>query len=111
MAVHPFDPLSLEEIDVARQVILDVNEGYMIDFREIFLREPAKELMKRFLDLEHAGKLETSTPRPPRLAMVQYDVIGPDKSFEFHESSVDISEKTRVSHKVVDSEHHANLTV
>lgn len=111
MAVHPFDPLSLEEIEVARQVILDRNDGKLIDFREIYLREPAKDLMKPFLELEHAGKLRHNIPRPPRLAKVQFDVVGPNKKFEFHESSVDVQKKEQVSHEVIDDAHHANLTV
>ena len=111
MVTHPFDPLTLEEIDVAREVILDCNDGKLIDFREIYLREPDKELMKPFLDLEHAGKLKQDTPQPPRLAKVQYDVVGPNKKFEFHESSVNIHTKEQVYHEVVDTVHHANLSV
>ena len=111
MAPHPFDPISLEEIDVARQIILDSNDGNLVDFREIYLREPAKELMKPYLKAEHAGTLSAKTPRPPRLAKVQFDVIGPNKTFEYHESNVDLDKKQQVSHEVIDAAFHANLTV
>lgn len=111
MAAHPFDPLSLDEIDIARQVILDYHDGRLIDFREIYLREPPKEKVKRFLELEHSGRLEESAPRPPRLAKVQFDVIGPNKSFEFHESTVDIGKKEQIYHEIIDTAHHASLTV
>ena len=111
MAAHPFDPLSLEEVEVARQVILDANDGSLIDFREIYLLEPAKDLMKQFLETEHAGKLDDSTPRPPRLAKVQFDVVGPNKKFEFHQSSVDVQKKEQVSHQIIDTAHHASLCV
>ena len=111
MVAHPLDPLTLEEIDVVRCVILDHNDGKLIDFREAFLHEPPKELMKQYLDLEHAGKLDSDTPRPPRLAKAQYDVVGLNKKFEFHESCVDVDKKERVSHEVVDDGHHASLTV
>ena len=111
MVAHPLDPLTLEEIDTARRVILEHNDGKLIDFREVFLSEPPKELLKQFLELEHAGKLTSDTPHPPRLAKAQYDVVGPNKKFEFHESSVDVNKKERVSHEVVDDAYHANLTV
>jgi primary-amine oxidase len=111
MAPHPFDPLTMEELLVARQTILDENQDNLIDFREIYLREPAKELMKQFLELEHTGKLNYDTLRPPRLAKVQYDVIGPNKKFEFHEASVDVHKKTIETHEVIDDAYHANLTM
>ena len=108
---HPFDPLSLEEVRIARQVILDANPQRMVDFREIYLREPAKELMKPYLDLEHSGRVDDATARPPRLAKVQYDVIGSDKTFEFHEASVDLRTKQLATHEVIHESHHANLTM
>ena len=111
MAPHPLDPLSLEEISVARQVILDQNAGNMVDFREIYLREPPKEMMKDFLELEHSGKIQADYHPPPRLAKVQYDVVGPNKKFEFHESTINVQEKTQTTHEIIDDSHHASLTM
>lgn len=111
MVPHPFDSLGLDEVGAARQIILDANPQKLVDFREIYLREPAKDLMKPFLDLEHAGKLNDQTPRPPRLAKVQFDVIAPNKTYEFHEASVDLNKQQLVSDEVINDSHHANLTV
>src|SRR4051812_767367 len=108
MTPHPLDMLSLSEVETARQVIVDANSNKVIDFREIFLQEPPKEELKPFLDLEHAGRLSPNTPRPARLAKVQYDVIGSSKIPEFHESVIDVQKRIRVSHEVVSSMHHAS---
>ena len=111
MVGHPFDPLSMEELLIARDVVLKQYSADVVDFREIYLREPDKELMKAFLDLEHAGKLNLDTPRPPRLAKVQYDIIKPGKTFEYHEAAVDLGKKCIAFHEVIDTVHHASLTV
>jgi primary-amine oxidase len=110
MTPHPLDMLSLSEVEMARQVIIDANRNKVIDFREIFLQEPPKEELKPFLDLEHAGHLNANTPRPARLAKVQCDVFGSNKVPEFHESIVDVEKRIRVSHEVVTA-HHASLTL
>ena len=113
MAPHPFTTLNAEETRTARSVILASHPDVVVDFREIYLQEPQKELMKEFLALEHAaqpGRSPHST-RPPRLAKCQYDVIGSDKIPEYHESVVDVERKTRVRHEVVGKEHQASLTL
>ena len=111
MHAHPFDPLSVDEFSTAREVILKEHPKDVVDFREIYLREPEKALMKQFLELEHTGKLTAETPRPPRLAKVQYDVIRPGKRFEYHEAAVDLQKESITWHEIVDTACHANLTV
>ncbi|KAF2012523.1 copper amine oxidase-like protein [Aaosphaeria arxii CBS 175.79] len=113
MAPHPFRTLNLEETRIAKQVILASHPDVVVDFREIFLQEPAKELMKEYLALEHSstpGQSPTSK-RPPRLAKCQYDVIGSDKIPEYHESIVDVETSTQVKHEVIGKDTQASLTM
>lgn len=113
MAPHPFKTLNVDETRIARDVILAQHPNVVVDFREIFLQEPAKEPMKQYLDLEHSSKPGQSptSKRPPRLARCQYDLIGSDKIPEYHESIVDVELKKRVRHEVIGKEHHASLTL
>ena len=113
MAPHPFKTLNVNETQIARDVILAQHSDVVVAFREIFLQEPAKELMKQYLDLEHSSKPGQSptSKRPPRLAKCQYDIIGSDKIPEHHESIVDVDLKKRVRHEVIGKEHHASLTL
>jgi Cu2+-containing amine oxidase len=108
---HPLDNLSVDETNAARDVVLATHPDGVIFFREIFLQEPAKEELTRFLALEHAGSLSSTTPRPARLAKCQYDVVGRDKVPEFHESIVDVVKKHSVHHVVVGKHQHASLTL
>jgi primary-amine oxidase len=114
MATHPFKTLSIEETRIARDVILSFHtDSVVVDFREIFLQEPNKELMKQFLSLEHSARPGQSphSKRPPRLAKCQYDVIGSDKVPEYNEAVVDVETKKRVKHEVVGKESQASLTL
>lgn len=113
MAPHPFKTLGSEETRIARDVVLSLHPDVVIDFREIFLKEPNKEAMKQYLSLEHAAKPGQSvdSKRPPRLAQCQYDVIGSDKIPEYHESVVDVETRKRVKHEVIGKEHHASLSL
>ncbi|KAF2726736.1 copper amine oxidase-like protein [Polyplosphaeria fusca] len=113
MAPHPFQTLGVEETRIAREVILSSHPDAVVDFREIYLQEPEKALMKQYLDLEHASTPGQSpaSKRPPRLAKCQYDIIGSDKIPEYHESVVDIESKKRVKHEVIGKEFHASLTL
>ncbi|CAO2649268.1 Nn.00g066530.m01.CDS01 [Neocucurbitaria sp. VM-36] len=113
MAPHPFKILNVEETRIARDVVLSLHPNVVVDFREIYLQEPQKELMKQYLDLEHAaqpGQSQTSK-QPPRLAKCQYDVVGSDKIPEYHESIIDVQQKKRVRHEVVGKEKQASLTM
>ena len=108
---HPLSILSIEETNLARDVIKAAHPNVVIDFREIFLQEPPKAQLQEFLAFEHAGRLSPTTPRPPRLALCQYDVIGADRIPQFHESVIDVVSQSRVKHTVVGREHHASLTL
>ncbi|KAF2654258.1 copper amine oxidase-like protein [Lophiostoma macrostomum CBS 122681] len=113
MVPHPFKTLSVEEVRVARDIVLSAHSSkeVVVDFREIFLNEPSKILMKRYLEAEHAAMPGRSPVTPPRLAKCQYDVIGSDKVPEYHESIVDITLKKRVKHEIIGKEHQASLTL
>ena len=111
MAPHPFQTLSVEETKTARDVILSLHPDVVVDFREIYLQEPSKEAMKLYLELEHSARLSPTSPRPPRWAKCQYDVVGSDRIPEYHESVIDIEARERIKHEVVGKEHHASLTL
>jgi primary-amine oxidase len=111
MAPHPLAILSEAETNLARDVVIAEHPNTVIDFREIYLSEPPKDQLREFLALEHAGRLSPTTPRPPRLATCQYDVIGADRIPSFHESVVDVVARKRVKHNIVGKQHHAALTL
>lgn len=111
MTPHPLAGLSPDETNVARDVVVASHPDTIIYFREIYLSEPPKAQLTEFLALEHSGRLSPTTPRPSRLALCQYDVIGREKSTEYHESVVDIRLRRRVKHQVVDKKFHVALVV
>lgn len=111
MNPHPLSGLSSDEVNIARDVAVASHPDTIIYFREIYLSEPPKAQLREFLTLEHSGRLSPTTPRPSRLALCQYDVIGKDKSSEYHESIVDIRLRRRVKHQVVGKRSHAALVV
>lgn len=111
MHQHPLAILSQSEIDIARDVVLASHRNGIIKFREIYLQEPPKAQLKEYLVLEHSGRLSPTSPRPPRLALCQYDVIGADRIPSFEESIVDVELRKRIKHHVVDKRHHASLTM
>lgn len=108
--MHPLSILSETETNLARDVIRRLHPSTVILFREIYLQEPPKVELQEYLAVEHAGQLTPTTPRPPRLALCQYDIIEPDRVVQFHESVVNVGLQTRVRHTVVDKQHHASLT-
>lgn len=111
MHIHPLAQLSELETTIARDVILNSHPDKAIFFREIYLQEPAKAELVPYLELEHSGKLTSTSPRPQRLAKCQYDVVGGDRVPEYHESVVDVERKERVDHVVIGKEHQASLTL
>jgi primary-amine oxidase len=113
MAPHPYKILSVDETRIARDAVLSYYKDAVVDFREIFLREPEKKLMTEYLDAEHAAQPGQSpnSKRPPRLAKCLYDVIGSDKIPEYHECTIDVEKKERVDHVVVGKESQASLTL
>jgi primary-amine oxidase len=53
LPIHPLQIISATEIQRARDVVLDKHDNEVVNFREIFLQEPLKAELIRFLDLEH----------------------------------------------------------
>lgn len=108
---HPLASLSIDETNTARDVVLSCHPDTVIGFRMISLQEPAKAELIHFLELEHSGNLSPNTPRPRRLAKINYDVIDESKAPKYMESIVDIETKERVSAELISSDVHACLTV
>ncbi|KND87736.1 Copper amine oxidase 1 [Tolypocladium ophioglossoides CBS 100239] len=77
---HPLAQLSKDEFTRARDFIVKLHgSGDALFFRSIHLQEPRKAELVPFLEAEHAGKLTDETARPPRLALVEYDILGADR--------------------------------
>ncbi|KAG9771321.1 Copper amine oxidase 1 [Exophiala dermatitidis] len=107
---HPFDQLSSEEIEIARQAVLDARKSVIL-FRNIYTVEPPKAQVVKFLEAEHAGTLSPDTPRPARQARVQYDVVYDDRSHEYLESIVDIATGKEVHLRHLEKGAQQSLTV
>ena len=87
---HPLTQLSEAEINHARDCIIKSHgANSSLLFKSIYLNEPKKADLVPFLELEHAGKLNEDTPRPARLAQVEYDLVQ-DKLFEYQSAIVDL---------------------
>ena len=104
--------LTIEETNAARDVILKSHPGASIYFRTLYLLEPPKAELLKFLDTEHAGSLSPNTARPARVAEVKYDAIeSGSKVPVYMESHVDIGRRERVKNETISSEFHASLTL
>lgn len=110
MPQHPLSQLTSNEVDVAREVIKKDRQSLIL-FRNVFVVEPPKAELVKFLAAEHAGTVSESTPRPHRQARVQYDIIGQDKSHEYFESIVDLSSQTEISKRTVEKGRQQGFTV
>ncbi|KAG5792172.1 hypothetical protein H9Q69_008761 [Fusarium xylarioides] len=88
---HPLIPLSVDETNLARDVIRAAYPQNVLKFRVIYLEEPAKEILAPYLDLEHAVKITSSTPRPAREARVHFDTAHGGKPPQSHEAIIDLS--------------------
>jgi Cu2+-containing amine oxidase len=108
---HPLDGLSVNETKRARQLILEEHPDSLINFREIFLSEPRKAELVKFLAIEHSGKLDDRTPRPPRHAKCFYDVILPNQAPSYRETLVELEHSKVVSTEIIDTQQHASLTL
>jgi len=108
---HPLTTLTIEETNIARDVVLSCHPDTAIGFRMISLQEPAKSELIPFLELEHDGNLSINTPRPRRLAKINYDVIDKSKASKYMEAIVDVETKERVSCELISVDVHACLTV
>lgn len=111
MAPHPLSILSERETLLAKEVLLSSHPQEVLVFREIFLQEPPKHELLKFLDQEHSGQNISQIIPPARLAKCQYDVIGRDKIPVYQESIIDISKKERVKHEIIGKEYHASLAL
>ena len=109
-APHPLDQLSGDEINRARDVVLHARRS-LLQFRAIFLEEPAKAELAPFLEAEHHGTQSSKTRRPARLARVHYDVINNDRTHDYTESVVDVQSGKEVLHRLVDKKHQPALTL
>ena len=107
---HPLDQLTAGEVDIAREVVLKARESLIL-FRNVFAVEPPKAQLIKFLNAEHAGTLAADTPRPPRQARVQYDVVHQDKSHDYMESVVDLASATEVSKRTTEKHSQQALTI
>src|SRR5436309_780045 len=110
MQPHPLDWLSVGETNQARDIVLNARGQSVIEFRSICLSEPPKSELLRFLEAEHNGQLDHNTPRPARLARLQYDVVHYDKSHEYAESVADLSTGRETLQRIVDKKHQPSLT-
>lgn len=98
---HPLAPLTEAEFNKARDAILKLYKSEdAIFFRSIYLREPKKEELVLYLELEHAEKLTSESARPRRLAQVEYDAIK-TKVPEFIRTLVDVATGEVVEHDAI----------
>lgn len=76
---HPLAQLSPAEFLTAREAIVKAHGAESsIFFKSISLSEPSRAELVPFLAAEHDGSLSDDTKRPPRQALVEYDVISAD---------------------------------
>jgi primary-amine oxidase len=96
---HPLAPLTEQEFLQAREIALKGHgENPALFFRSIALEEPKKAEIVPFLVAEHHGQVTPETPRPHRIARVQYDVINSSKKLhQFTQSLVDLNEGCELS--------------
>jgi primary-amine oxidase len=109
---HPLSALSIDETNLARDIVLDCHPGDVLYFRQILLHEPPKDEVLSFLELEHSDQVSRDTPRPQRLAKIQYDLITKGNTIpQPQESIIDLRLKTRVGHNIVATGYRASLTM
>lgn len=110
MPPHPLQQLSVQESRQAKDILLashSKNEAIII--REIFLHEPKKVELQKYLELEHSGSLTSTSSRPAREAFIQYDVLGSNKIPYFNEAVIDLDTQARTQHEVIGKDQHAPL--
>ncbi|OHW98995.1 copper amine oxidase 1 [Colletotrichum incanum] len=107
----PTLPLSIDETTLASDIVRASHPNTVLHFRVIYLREPSKDTLVKFLELEHAGQLTPETPRPPRLASVHYIVVEDKESPRSIEAVVDLKKRERVWHKAIKPDVHPSFTL
>lgn len=107
MAPHPLTALSRDEFKTARDIVTNLyGSDSTLFYRAIFLQEPKKAELVPFLQAEHAETITDETPRPPRLARLQYDVIRTSKLPEHTQSVVDLGSGKEVDRTVAGPHSH-----
>jgi primary-amine oxidase len=109
MALHPLDDLSVDEMNLARKVVLEAHGEAVLVFREIYLAEPPKAQLLPYLDAENDGSLTPDAPRPARQARCQYDVVSKSRIPAFYEAVIDLESKSIVESEIVDKKYYAAL--
>lgn len=90
---HPFDPLSLSEIEKAVAIVK--KEHASIDFNAVTTLEPRKvDMMAWLADPEHA-------PRPRRIA----DVVATSKGSKVYDGLIDLEEERIIKWENTDGVH------
>ncbi len=108
---HPLQMLSVQETEVARDIVLAAHPDHIIEFRQVDLKEPCKKDLVQFLQIEHDGQLSQTTPRPPRMAKCHYDIIAADRTIEYHEAVIDLGQGQMVENIAVGKEFSPSLTL
>ncbi|KAM0716242.1 hypothetical protein Q7P37_007687 [Cladosporium fusiforme] len=100
--MHPFDPLTPDEISRAATIVRPHfgQQDPQINFRVITLQEPPKQQMIPYLDHEH-HRTHEKAKRPARRARVEVVVELPEEKNALFELLVDLD-----SEKVIAKQHH-----
>lgn len=110
-SVHPLQMLSAFETRQARDIVLASHPNDVLEFRTLALREPDKNVLMPYLELEHSGQLSQMTKRPARVAECHYDTISSDRSIQYHISLVDVELGSVIKHTAVSKEFCPSLTM
>ncbi|KJZ75220.1 hypothetical protein HIM_05414 [Hirsutella minnesotensis 3608] len=108
---HPLAPLSEDECLKVRDALIKFHgPDESLFFRSLYLKEPLKAELVPFLEAEHAGNLTPETSRPSRLALVEYDVVKPEKHIHTR-SDVNVETGQVVSHRPAEEFDNPSFTV
>ncbi|KAL6708604.1 hypothetical protein ACN47E_002585 [Coniothyrium glycines] len=101
--LHPLDPLSPQEISKAAEVGRSHFSDHVPNFRVITLKEPAKDDMIKYLDLEHRGQHIDCVPaRCARVELLIRSRAGVDELWEL---IVDLDKECVVKRDFLDGKH------
>ncbi|CAM1506276.1 Fc.00g059170.m01.CDS01 [Cosmosporella sp. VM-42] len=107
---HPLAQLSHEEFLKARDTITKLHgPETTLFFRSIYLDEPKRAELVPFLEAEHAGDVSQAT-RPPRQALVEYDVVTPDRH-DYSRAVIDVVTGEVASNEIVEKTAQPYFTV
>lgn len=94
---HPLQPLSDAEILRARDILSQKHgQETGLFFRAVYLEEPPRADLTKFLAAEHGGK--TPEVELPRLAKCQYDLIKSPEKHQLSETVVDLNSGETINH-------------